>query len=46
MRRDTAHGQTMKHTELWGSMASEFIARYLANPAAPFDDLCAGTSYQ
>lgn len=44
--RDTAHGQTMKHTELWGSMAAEFIARYFATPAAPFDDLCVGTSYQ
>jgi pimeloyl-ACP methyl ester carboxylesterase len=43
--RDRAHGQFTKHTELWASMALEFLERHFRLPRQRFDELCEGTSY-
>ncbi len=33
----------MKATAQWGGAVQEFISRYIATPAKPFDHLCQGT---
>jgi dienelactone hydrolase len=42
--RDKAHVASMRATDAWGPAVDEFISRYLAHPARPFDHLCHGTS--
>ena len=42
--RDKAHVGAMKATAQWGGAVQEFISRYIATPAKPFDHLCQGTS--
>ena len=45
--RDRAHGTFMSaKIDTWGPSAIEFVNRYFANPAQPFDTLCKGTSSQ
>ncbi len=44
--RQTAHGITMSHPEVWGSAVLEFLDRYLANGYVPNNELCVGTSHK
>jgi dienelactone hydrolase len=43
--RVSAHGETMKHDEVWGSAVQDFVDRNLNGAPKANDGLCVGTSH-